>query len=101
GGRPLAAAAAPAAQDPWARTHDRVFLGGEFWANPMEDWCVREGGAECLNPGPGRSVHSLTHQIARAGAFTMAVTLTRLETLKTDGGAGFRIGLRSEIDEHR
>lgn len=101
GGRPLAAASVPATVDPWARTHDRVFLGGEFWANPMEDWCVREGGAECLNPGPGRSVHSLTHQITRAGSFTMTVTLTRLETLKSDGGAGFRIGLRSEIDEHR
>lgn len=88
-------------RDPWAKTHDRVFLGGEFWANPMEDWRVSEGCAECLNAGPGRSVHSLTHQIGKNGGFVMAVTLTRLETLKSDGGAGFRIGLRSEIDEHR
>jgi alkaline phosphatase D len=91
---------APAA-DPWAKTHDRVFLGGEFWANPMEDWRVSEGGAECLHTGPGRSVHSLTHQITRQGAFIMAVTLARLEKLANDGGAGFRIGLRSEINEHR
>lgn len=85
----------------WAQTHDRVWLGGEFWANPMEDWRVSEGGAECLNAGPGRSVHSLTHQITQNGAFTMSVTLTRLEVLKNDGGAGFRIGVRSEINEHR
>ncbi|HRJ08856.1 MAG TPA: hypothetical protein PLP58_09820, partial [Prosthecobacter sp.] len=89
------------ARDPWAKTHDRVFLGGEFWANPMEDWRVSEGGAECLNAGPGRSVHSLTHQITRNGSFTMAVTLTRLEASANDGGAGFRFSLRSEIDEHR
>jgi hypothetical protein len=87
--------------DAWAQTHDRVWLGGEFWANPMEDWRVSEGGVECLNVGPGRSVHSLTHQITQNGAFTMAVTTTRLEALKNDGGAGFRIGVRSEINEHR
>lgn len=87
--------------DTWAKTHDRVFLGGEFWANPMEDWRVSEGGAECLSTSPGRSVHSLTHQITRNGAFTMAVSLTRLEALASDGGAGFRLGLRSEINEHR
>src|SRR6187200_2855313 len=90
-----------AAADPWARTHDRVWLGGEFWANPMEDWCIRDGAAECLNPGGGRSVHSLTHQITKNGAFTVSVTLTRLETQDKDGGAGFRIGLRSELNEHR
>ena len=87
--------------DPWSRTHDRVWLGGHIWANPMEDWCVRDGGAECLSTGGGRSVHSLTHQVTKSGSITMAVTLTRLEIGKSDGGAGFRIGIRSEIDEHR
>lgn len=100
-----AATAAPAqaagSMDAWAKTHDRVFLGGEFWANPMEDWRVSEGGAECLSMAGGRSVHSLTHQLTQNGAFTMSVTLTRLETGKADGGAGFRIGIRSELNEHR
>ncbi len=87
--------------DAWARTHDRVWLGGEFWANPMEDWRVSDGGAECLSSGGGRSVHSLTHQLTQPGAFTMSVSLTRLTSEKSDGGAGFRIGVRSEINEHR
>lgn len=95
------ALAATPVEKNWAKTHDRVFLGGEFWANPMEDWRVSEGGAECLNPGAGRSVHSLTHQITQNGAFTMSVTLTRLGAQATDGGAGFRVGIRSEINEHR
>lgn len=85
----------------WDRTHDRVFLGGDLWANPMEDWRVSEGGAECLSMGGGRSVHSLTVKLRRQTLFTMSVTLTRLEIGKVDGGAGFRIGLRSEIDEYR
>ncbi|MGB6223000.1 alkaline phosphatase D family protein [Haloferula sp.] len=91
----------PAVRDPWEKTHDRVFLGGEFWANPMEDWQVSEGGAECLSVGPGRSVHSLTHQITGNESFTMAVTLTRLEVVGEDTGAGFRIGVKSELNEHR
>ncbi len=97
----IAVPKAPPAADPWARTHDRVWLGGQFWANPMEDWRISQGGAECLNPGGGRSVHSLTHQVTKNGAFAMAATLTRIEVGRTDGGAGFRIGLRSEINEHR
>ncbi len=96
---PVAAAESGVAD--WAKTHDRVFLGGEFWANPMEDWRVSDGGAECLNAGAGRSVHSLTHQIVQNGSFTIAVTLTRLEVRQSDGGAGFRIGIRSELNEHR
>ncbi len=95
------AVAEPKAADAWAKTHDRVFLGGDFWANPMEDWRVSEGGAECLNMGAGRSVHSLTHQVTKNGTFSMSVTLTRLEIGKSDGGAGFRIGIRSELNEHR
>lgn len=87
--------------DGWGTMHDRVFLGGQFWANPMEDWRVSEGGAECLSMGGGRSVHSLVRQLARQGSFMMSVTLTRLEIGKVDGGAGFRIGIRSELNEYR
>ena len=100
-GRHQAVAAPKTTTDAWAKTHDRVFLGGDFWANPMEDWRVSAGGAECLNTGAGRSVHSLTHQVTKNGAFTMGVTLTRLEVKNTDGGAGFRIGIRSELNEYR
>lgn len=106
-GREAGTSAAPASAtaskgDLWSKTHDRVFLGGAYWANPMEDWCIRNGAAECLNMGAGRSVHSLTHQIEKtAGRFAMSVALTRVEAAKVDGGAGFRIGIRSEINEHR
>lgn len=100
-GQRISTAAAEATATDWVKTHDRVFLGGEFWANPMEDWCVRDGGAECLNAGAGRSVHSLTHQITHNRAFMMSVTLKRVEIKNSDGGAGFRLGIRSELNEHR
>ncbi len=100
-GRQSPVTAAEPIKTDWSNTNDRVFLGGDFWANPMEDWRVSEGGAECLNPGAGRSVHSLTHQLTQNGSFTMSVILARLEAMSADGGGGFRIGIRSEINEHR
>ncbi len=99
-----APAATPPAHssDAWSRTHDRVWLGGEYWANPMEDWRVANGGAECRSLGGNRSIHSLTHQVTHpAKGFTMSVQMTQLEQRGKDAGAGFRLGVRSEINEYR
>lgn len=88
--------------DRWDRTEDRVFLGGELWANPMEDWRVRDGWAECLVSSGKRSVHSLTRSFRNPeGGFAMSVRLFKPETLSEDAGAGFRIGVRSDLDEYR
>lgn len=90
--------------DQWHRTHDRVWLGGEFWANPMEDWRVSEGWAECQNRGANRSVHSTTRQVTNGNAnFEMTVEVGRPRDLPDgqDSGAGFRIGIRADINEHR
>lgn len=88
--------------DHWDKTHDRVWLGGDFWANPMEDWLVADGWAECQTPAGNRSIHSLTHTIVDTDqSFTMSVRVGRKDTLSKDGGAGFRVGVRSEIDEYR
>ncbi len=97
-----AVASAPAATDPWARTHDRVWLGGEFWANPMEDWHIVDGAAECLNMGTNRSIHSITHQLTNpAGQLSMSVRMSQLDAQGKNGGAGFRLGIRSELNEYR
>lgn len=89
-------------QDNWQQTHDRVWLGGEFWANPMEDWQVKEGHAHCINPGGNRSVHSLTHQLKHEqGSFEIRVRLQNLAPNENDGGGGVRLGVRSELNEYR
>ena len=65
--------------DGWNRTHDRVWLGSEFWANPMEDWRVVDGAAECQSLGGNRSIHSVTHQITNpAGFFAMTVRVRQV-----------------------
>ncbi|RFC45198.1 MAG: PhoD-like phosphatase [Verrucomicrobia bacterium] len=86
----------------WASHPDRVWLGAEVWANPMEDWRISGGWAECTTSGSGRNVHSLTHQIAHpAAGFVLSVVIARPEGLAPDGGAGFRIGIRSDLNEYR
>ncbi len=86
--------------DRWDNTRDRVFLGGDFWANPMEDWRLRDGWAECLVTSGGRSIHSLTHQLGNVeGTFTLSVRLSRSAGLSQESGAGFKIGARSDLDE--
>ena len=98
----LSAADDKKAVDNWSQTHDRVWLGGNFWANPMEDWRVNDGAAECLNLAGNRSVHSVTRQITKpSGGFAMSVKMKLIETKGKDGGGGFRIGVRSELNEYR
>ena len=89
-------------RDSWGNSHDRVWLGADVWANPMEDWRIVDGAAECQTSGGNRNVHLLTHQLTnpREG-FTISVGVQRVEVAKTDGGAGFRIGVRSDINEYR
>ncbi|MDI1334539.1 MAG: alkaline phosphatase D family protein [Lacunisphaera sp.] len=89
-------------EDQWSRTHDRVWLGGAYWANPMEDWCIKDGWAECLSTGGNRSIHSLTHEMTDpAAGFMMSVRLERVAFGGKDEGAGFRLGVRSELNEYR
>ena len=86
----------------FADTHDRVFLSGECWANPMEDWVVKDGMAECTNLDSRRNVHRITHQLTNpAGALTLSVVLSRAELKNADQGAGFRVGVRSDLNEYR
>lgn len=85
---------------PWRNTNDRVWLGGEFWANPMEDWIIESGWAQCVTASVNRSIHHLTHQIEYPGkGFAMAVRLEPGDG--QDGGGGFRIGIKSELNEYR
>ena len=88
--------------DRWQRTHDRVWLGESFWANPMEDWRVVDGAAEEQTGGGDRNVHLITHRLtAEPERFRMSVRFLRVEAGDRDGGAGFRIGIRNLIDDHR
>lgn len=87
-------------QSNWSNMHDRVWIGEDCWANPMEDWAVRAGKLLCTRGGPNRNVHVLTHQLGRGdGDFTLSVSVKVNKT--GQGSAGFRIGIQDEIDDYR
>ena len=86
----------------WQTTHDRVWLGPNVWANPMEDWRIVDGAAETVYQGGNRSVHSLTHELRfMQKSFKLDASIQRLHVTDRDRGAGFRIGMRNEIDDYR
>lgn len=92
----------PTFQDAWGNTHDRIWLGADVWANPMEDWRVVDGAAECQTTGGDRNIHLVTHQLTNPkGALHLSAIVSRVEIKSKDGGAGFRIGIRSDINEYR
>ncbi len=85
----------------WAHSPDCAWLGADTWANPMEDWQVRNGKAECIGQKPNRNLVLLTYHLAEPErGFTMAVSLTPAHAAKK-GAAGFRIGIRDRVDDYR
>lgn len=91
-----------AMQDNWSNTVDRTWLGGEYWANPMEDWHIVNGGAECKSGSGSRTIHSLTHRVQQTDkAFKVSVVVKAIGTKNNEGGVGLRLGIRNEIDEYR
>lgn len=86
----------------WSDTHDRVWLDGRIWANPMEDWRVVDGAAECQRSAGNRNLHLITHQLTDPkNNLEMGVNLRRIAQNKIDTGAGFRLGTKSELNEYR
>ncbi|MCU4676255.1 alkaline phosphatase D family protein [Catenovulum sp. 2E275] len=86
----------------WHNTFDRIFIGGEYWANPMENWCIKNGTAECTSKGGNRSIHSLKHQIVNLDKnFSTSIVVEKYQAGETDGGAGIRIGAKSDINEYK
>lgn len=93
------AAAAPF-QSRFQETPDRIWLGSQLWANPLEDWRVDAGRLECTTAAPNRSVHVLTHQLAaRPGSFRVTVRLGLVEGRQ--GAAGLSVGIHDQIVDYR
>ena len=89
-------------QSRWEAQNDAVWIGPEYWANPMEDWKLADGRIECVRSGGNRNVHLLTHQLGEGdGEFTMSVLMGRADAGKGAGSAGFRVGIKSDLGDYR
>jgi len=86
-----------------AATPDRPWLGPEFWANPLQDWRLRDGRFECHVSGGDRNVYWLTRELGpQSGNFEMSVRLGKLdEQTDAKNWAGFRIGIQSWFKNYK
>jgi len=85
----------------WNNTFDRVWIGQEYWSNPLQDWRIHNGKLECISVAPDRNVHLLTHQLSpSAGSFQMSVNIN-LSDKTADGRIGFKIGARGNFNDYR
>jgi hypothetical protein len=84
---------------------DRVWLGPDFWANPLQDWRVQQGRIECVTAAMDRNVHLLTRQLQKGkGGLRMSVRLGRVEdgpVGEGQGSAGFRIAIQGPLGDYR
>ncbi len=90
--------------DSWSNSLDRVWLSGDVWANPMEDWSIKDGAAQVGNAGGNRSIHCLTHEVqdTSEGDFVIQIDVDRLGLVgPDDGGAGIRVGVSNETGDYR
>ena len=89
----------------WAACPDRVWLGQDYWANPLQDWQIAKGRLECTNAAVDRNVHVLTRHLGqRTGNLVMSVRVGRVEggPLGTGKGTvGFRIGVQGPLRDYR
>jgi len=81
----------------------RTWIGPEFWANPLQDWQLKDGQIECITSGGFRGVFLLTHEIgSQTGDFFMSLKAKNLNTDSlTEGWIGFEIGIRGEFNDYR
>lgn len=85
---------------PFDKTSNRVWIGPNYWANPMEDWRIQDGRLECVRGGDNRNVHLLTHWLSdKKGTLSMSVRVGLL-TPKKRGSVGFAIGVLDPDTKH-
>jgi len=99
------AAAAPAGfKSNWQESLDRVWLGPEYWANPMQDWQVKNGRVECVKDALDRQVHLLTRQVGpQRGTLTMSVKIGRVGGGRLNAGKGsfgVRLGVLGTLKDY-
>lgn len=98
----LCSAGAAEFQSDFQNTNDRVWVGAQYWANPMEDWRVEGGELQCIHGGSNRNVHVLTYALgSKPKGFEISVNVKLIDKGKRAGSAGFRVGAKDEIDDYR
>ena len=84
----------------WSKDANRIWVGPDYWANPLQDWRIRDGRLECLTAGMNRNVQLLTQQLTPESKAIISVRLTGPST-EFDGWVGLRFASHGLIDDYR
>ena len=80
-------------------THNRVWVGKDFWSVPLEDWKVEDGKLFCTGGVPNSRVNVLTHVISpELGDFEVSARIMLTDAGKVPGSAGFLVGMHDKED---
>ena len=80
-------------------TADRIWIGEDFWAIPMEDWQVSNGRIELLGDHADSRVHVLKQVMQEEAAeFTAEIQLGLLNAEAQLGRAGLLLGVHDPVD---
>ncbi|MFH1069467.1 MAG: alkaline phosphatase D family protein, partial [Candidatus Glassbacteria bacterium] len=89
----------------WRPEVTRYWIGPEYWSNPLPDWRLQGGRAECWRSGADRNVYLLTAELTdEEEGFVMEVTSGPLDSggaPLSEGWVGFKVGLRGEFNDYR
>lgn len=95
----------PVFQSDWQRRPDRIWIGSEYWSNPLQDWRVKDGRVECVSAAPNRNLQVLVCDVRPGGAdLRLSVRMGRIGGGPIgfgSGSAGFRLGIRSAVPDPR
>jgi len=88
----------------WDKINQRVWVGGDFWANRMADWEIIDGNLTCVTKNtyrPMRTVHWLTGRMKYPrGNLNMSVRtgyFTEPEGTSLSAATGFLLGARDKM----
>ena len=77
---------------------DRIWIGKNYWAVPMEEWRVKDGRIECIGNIPDMRVNILNTRMKGEGDFQMTIDMGLREEGEVSGTAGVRIGIQDKTD---
>lgn len=82
----------------WEVLPNMTWTGEVFWAQQERGWCIKDGELQCVQAGPDRVVHLLTHRLAEvASPFVISMQLKFLADMLPEAKfacAGWRLGLK-------
>ena len=78
--------------------NDRVWVGPDFWAVPLEDWKVESGRLHCVGNRPDMRLNILTHTLNGIGEIKFSLSMGLLEEKEKVGTAGICLGLQDQTD---